>query len=161
MYIKIDLIKNQVVINYSYESKADLRLNIEGDGAVARTLRKLVGDSDKSQTESRDSYSNKEKCLPHISNPNVDQILAAVIKILSLFILILVEVYLKRFNRIVCAFFHQKWERKRAMWLYVEILKRRKFFLQNAKNKIFLKIKNGSRGVERSSLATLSVLEQK
>lgn len=136
-------------------------MEINGNGSLARTLRGLFGDPDKSRRNKFDSRVNGSNCILKISNPNVDQIMSALIQSFLLFILVLADLFLKRFNRTICAFFHNNWEKKRATWLYVEILKRRKRFLQNAKNKIFLKLRNGFRGVENSSLADRSLLQVK
>lgn len=157
----VDIIKAQAVVNYSQETQADVRMEINGNGSLARTLRGLIGDPDKSRRKKLDSRVDANNCILQISNPNVDQTMSALIQSFLLFILVLADIFLKRFNRTICAFFHKNWEKKRAAWLYKEILKRRKRFLQNAKNKIFLKLRNGFRGVENSSLADRSRFQVK
>lgn len=63
-------------------------------------------------------------------------------QIVLLFLFILFELFVKRFNKLICQLYFERWEKARVVWLYNDRLKKRVRFLKFAKRKIIAKKAN-------------------
>lgn len=135
------------MLNYSYHSHSKADLRVLGDGFVSKLMRKLA-DTLINREETVDYNVNASKCAPKITQLSAHRIYVLLGQICALLFLILIEVYLKRFNRQICAFFYRKWEKMRVIWLYNDMLKKRAVFIRSAKKKILFKMRNGLINVE-------------
>lgn len=156
LYDFLNIIKHLIVIEYSYKSYNSLNMTISGEGFVANMLKKLAGLVNKGDENNFESNVSTEKCTPTLAKTDT----AYVVKLMGQFVLlaalILVEIYVKRFNKQICAFFYPKWEKKRIVWLYNHMLKKRSLFIRNAKKKILFKIRNDLIRPERGLLNILN-----
>ena len=55
---------------------------------------------------------------------------------LGVFVFMLIEAYGLRLRRLICAFFYRKREKKRVLYLYNEMLKKRKGFLRHMRHRV-------------------------
>ena len=128
-------------IGFEYKSKHNSRIVVEGKGlmaGIAKQLTKGMGRSDET-----DFKANNQHCVPKVTTVSSEQILSLLKQIGMLMLVIFSEIYTKRFNRNICALFYRKLEKKRIIWLYNEMLKKRNWFIANAKKKIMFKKQNG------------------
>jgi hypothetical protein len=114
--------------------------NVKGNGSLASLIRKQVKYLNKEKIT--DILIDTEACLPNVQKLDVEKIFELVYQVGLLMLLIVVEIYVKRFNRIICAYFNRKREKSRIIWLYNLSIKKRINFLKNAKDKVMFKKKN-------------------
>lgn len=99
-----------------------------GTGMIASLLRSLVrGFNIKKRI--RIERSNV-KCLPKpnkLSNYYLSKIYGVY---LSIWLMMLIQAYIQRLRRIICAYFYRKREKKRVIFIYNETLKRRVGFFR-------------------------------
>ncbi|CAF0972433.1 unnamed protein product [Brachionus calyciflorus] len=114
---------------------------IRGNGSVARMLQSMFNG-----TNEEEQFSYKEikeiDCTPIITKMGSNEIIVLTQQIILLVLLIVLELYVKRFNRNICAYFYPKREKKRILWLFNECIKRREAFYQNAKERIYIQVQN-------------------
>ena len=63
-------------------------------------------------------------------------------QLILLILFIIFELFVKRFNKLVCQMYFERWEKTRVIWLYNDRLKKRVRFLKFAKKKIITKKAN-------------------
>ena len=56
--------------------------------------------------------------------------------------MIFTETYFKHLNRVICAYYYRRVEKKRIIWLYNNLLKKRLRFVEEAKRRILSRKKN-------------------
>ena len=124
-------------ITYTYNSAAKLNFNVTGTGFMANTIRSILNDT--SIDEEKNLEEKSDICSPKVSKLEVSHIKALGLNVVLLLIAMLVEVFLKRMNRSICAFYYRKQEKKRIIWLYNYHMKKRLDFIANAKRKLLEK----------------------
>jgi hypothetical protein len=112
----------------------------KGNGSLANLIRKHVKYLNKEKKT--DVSIDMEACLPDVQKLDIAKVFQLMYQVGLLMLLIVFEIYIKRFNRIICAYFNRKREKGRIIWLYNISIKRRINFLKNAKNKVIFKKKN-------------------
>jgi hypothetical protein len=129
-------------VKFEYKSNKDEQVEVVGEGMFADIARKLTLSINK-KSEVDDFQADSSHCLPNVRQVSREQVFVIAKQCGLLVFLSLVEIYVKRFNRNLCAYFYRKWEKKRILWLYNDTLKKRLAFIRNAKKKITFKKLNG------------------
>jgi hypothetical protein len=127
----------QVNANDSGEEKVE----IKGDGMLADLAKKLASAVNGKKMQDKDV--DNSHCLPRVSETQSAQMRELYQQCVLLGIASLVEIYVRRFNRNICALFYRKLEKTRVLWLYNDTLKKRLGFIKNAKKKVAFKKRNG------------------
>ena len=123
-----------------YESNMKYEFRVKGSGIMANMIKSILNEVN--IVEHKYYEDTPEKCLPKIVQFDFFQIYIFIFKIISLLVIVLIEMYFKRMNRVICAYYYRKVEKKRIIWLYNSLLIRRLRFLEEAKQRIIDKKKN-------------------
>lgn len=122
-YEALDLVRRHARIDYVQTGHHDLLLQVKGTGMIATLLRSVVkGFNVKKRIKIQRSNA---ACLPQptlMSNYYFFKIYGTYF---AIWILIVVQAYVLRVRRVICAYFYRKREKKRVLYLYNETLKRR------------------------------------
>ena len=128
VYDTLALIRKHAVIKYTQIGKHDMHVKIEGSGLIANLLRSLLKGF-KFRKRFHTVQSNVQ-CLPNpikLSSYNYEKI---TLIITTIWISILVQNVVQRFNRTICAKMYPKREKTRILHLYNKLLKQRRHFKQ-------------------------------
>lgn len=110
-------------------------VEVKGEGFAANFLRASIN-----QTEQDDMAEINEikkiNCVPDVTSVGTEHLYSLLKQIIFLLILILIELYCKRMNRIICSYFYPKTEKQRVLWLYNNSIKNRVKFKLDRKKKI-------------------------
>ena len=135
------ILTNNTLINYKLQTVTENEFSICGNGLMSKLLQGITDESIDNSHNSTQEFSNAV-CLFKVGQLTHSQVKTLVIQFILLNIAILFELYVKRLNKFICALFYRKWEKKRIVWLYNDLLKKRKSFIQNCKIKVNFKKKN-------------------
>lgn len=159
LYDFMSLMNEHMIVNYAIESYNKFSMNVKGDGFVAKLFKLVI------KNVYKENYmkmvDSSARCAPKIKELNLDKLKALLIQLGLFLTIILVEVYIKRLNRCVCAFFYRKQEKKRILWLYNDILKKRISFIQHAKKKIIYKRNHNLYEIEYDIINSIMELVKK
>lgn len=144
-YLLVDfmsIINKYAIVNYSYKSYSKVIFKVKGAGTIAKTLRSVFNEYNKE--EKLDIAENSQKCLPNVYKIDEALLKSTALQIGLLIVSIILEVYIKRANRYICAYYYRKREKERVLWLYNHLLIKRLSFLANAKRTILLRLKTST-----------------
>lgn len=119
-----------------------IKFHITGNGWLAKLLKKVFKDID--LNEKVDTEKDSVECFPNIIEITTLTMIEFGAVLVLIFISIYAEVYVRRLNRAICAFYYRKWEKQRILWLYNSSLKKRKIYIESLVKKAVLR----SRGFE-------------
>ena len=136
----LTILTNVNKITSTYNSITKYEYRIHGTGILAKMLRSTLNEVN--IDEYKHIEESSENCLPKIIEFNFLQAYNFALKIVLLFIVIFVEMFFKRLNRLICAYYYRKMEKKRTLWLYNSLMKKRFKFIEQAKQKITDQKKN-------------------
>jgi len=126
--------------DYDYRGDSEVVYNVIGTGYVANLLRNFTNE-----------FNEQKRTLVHESTTKCEFIVGQLklgdyifmgISGMMLVASMGLELYLKRFNKVICEFYFPKWEKQRIVWLYNHRLKKRLQFLETAKKRIIHKQRN-------------------
>ena len=137
----LTLLHEYSVINYEFKSEARVVLNVRGDGYVANMLKGITNELN--TTSRLHKLESTRQCDLPVVNVTREQWIELGTQATLILVCILVELYVKRFNKLLCQFYYYKWEKSRIVWLYNSMLVKRVRFVQNAKKKVVFKKKTG------------------
>ncbi|XP_014288715.1 protein sneaky [Halyomorpha halys] len=133
-YESLDLIRRHGKIEYHQSGIHDLIIIVDGTGMIANVVRSIIKNFNFRKRIEED-YTN-EFCLPKPRFPEWSITKKIYGTYTIIFLMIIVEGYIQRARRMICAFFYPKREKKRVLYLYNETLKQRKGFYKYMKKKI-------------------------
>lgn len=110
-------------------------VEIKGEGFAADFLRSSINQTEQDDTAEMNEL-KKINCVPHVSSVGIEHLYSLLRQIIFLIVLILIEMYCKRMNRIICGYFYPKTEKQRVLWLYNNSIKNRVKFKLDRKKKI-------------------------
>jgi len=137
----LTILQKNALIIYNIKTISDITYQVCGTGLLAQMIREMKKASAEPQFTKSNQFSN-EKCLVKPGSLTKEQIQTLLVQFVLLNVCILFELYAKRLNKYICTLFFRKWEKKRIIWLYNDLLKRRKSFIENCKIKINSKKKS-------------------
>lgn len=114
LYDFISIIKDNLIILNPIRPLPGIRNNkvkITGDSLFAKLLQSLTNDTIQHEEEFKQEEII-EDCGLKISELKWQQIKSLIGQVALLFLLILIELYVKRFNKYICAFFYEKVEKR-------------------------------------------------
>ena len=127
-------------VSYKYESSMKYEFQVKGSGILANLIRSILNEAD--IDEHKYFEDSLLSCSPKIFHLDYFQIYNFTLKIILLFVVIFTETYFKRLNRVICAYYYRRVEKKRIIWLYNNLLKKRLRFIEEAKRRILSRKKN-------------------
>ncbi|KAF6074307.1 DC-STAMP domain containing 1 [Phyllostomus discolor] len=126
LYSTFDTIRHHSFLQYSFHSSHRLEVKVGGDSMLARLLRKTVGALNTSSETMVES--NNMPCLPQPVCLNARAYLRTGLPVGLLVCLCLLQAFGYRLRRVIAAFYFPKREKKRVLFLYNELLRKRAAF---------------------------------
>jgi E3 ubiquitin-protein ligase DCST1 len=151
----ISIIRDKALINYQMLQQSRRKFSIQGDSALANIIRSVTTEID--QKNEKVINGNTKACIPIAYSLNTQQQNDIIKQILTILFVIIVEIYLKRFNRNICVFYNRKLEKKRIIWLYNDLLAKRKLFVENS-IEIILKKKKKLKLIKKKQQQHVNIL---
>ncbi|XP_006923610.1 E3 ubiquitin-protein ligase DCST1 [Pteropus alecto] len=128
LYSAFDAIRHHSFLQYSFRSSHKLEVKVGGDSMLARLLRKTIGALNTS-SESVVESSNMP-CLPQPVCLDARAYVRTALPVGLLVCLCLLQAFGYRLRRVIAAFYFPKREKKRILFLYNELLRKRAAFTQ-------------------------------
>nr|XP_004026906.2 E3 ubiquitin-protein ligase DCST1 isoform X2 [Gorilla gorilla gorilla]XP_055216900.1 E3 ubiquitin-protein ligase DCST1 isoform X2 [Gorilla gorilla gorilla] len=126
LYSIFDTIRHHSFLQYSFRSSHKLEVKVGGDSMLARLLRKTIGALNTSSETVMES--NNTPCLPQPVGLDARAYWRAAVPIGLLVCLCLLQAFGYRLRRVIAAFYFPKREKKRILFLYNDLLKKRAAF---------------------------------
>ncbi|XP_004871521.1 DC-STAMP domain-containing protein 1 isoform X2 [Heterocephalus glaber] len=126
LYSVFDTIRQHSFLQYSFRSSHKLEVRVEGDSMLARLLRKTIGALNTSSDTGVES--NNMPCLPQPVGLDARAYWRATFPVGLLLCLCLAQAFGYRLRRVIVAFYFPKREKKRILFLYNELLRKRAAF---------------------------------
>ncbi|XP_069074496.1 E3 ubiquitin-protein ligase DCST1 isoform X1 [Pleurodeles waltl] len=137
------IIRKRASVEYTFKSAHEIGVFVGGDSLIARLLRKTIGLlNSRSETEMK---SDNIRCLPNPEPLGAMDYFMISWPILLLALLCIVQAYMHRIRRAIATFFFPKREKKRILFLYNEMLRRRGFYVINVKKRIMARARRQRR----------------
>ncbi|XP_047560982.1 E3 ubiquitin-protein ligase DCST1 isoform X2 [Lutra lutra] len=128
LYSMFDTIRHHSFLQYSFRSSHKLEVKVGGRSMLARLLRKTIGALNTSSETVMES--NNMPCLPQPLSLDAWAYVRAALPIGLLLCLCLLQAFAYRLRRVIAAFYFPKREKKRVLFLYNELLRKRAAFTQ-------------------------------
>ncbi|XP_054957002.2 E3 ubiquitin-protein ligase DCST1 isoform X2 [Pan paniscus] len=126
LYSIFDTIRHHSFLQYSFRSSHKLEVKVGGDSMLARLLRKTIGALNTSSETVMES--NNMPCLPQPVGLDARAYWRAAVPTGLLVCLCLLQAFGYRLRRVIAAFYFPKREKKRILFLYNDLLKKRAAF---------------------------------
>lgn len=143
LYESLDLIARHAVIDYTQEGVHDVTITVNGTGIIAAMVRSAISGFS-SHHEIKTNASNKP-CLPRPSRVSRWILFRIYFTYFLTILLIYHGVYVQRLRHMSCGFFYPRREKKRTLYLYNKLLKRRKKLFQYVSQNIKEKLQENNR----------------
>uniref|UniRef100_A0A7N4PWR7 DC-STAMP domain containing 1 n=1 Tax=Sarcophilus harrisii TaxID=9305 RepID=A0A7N4PWR7_SARHA len=125
-YTIFDTIRNHSFLQYTFSSSHHLEVKVGGDTMLAKLLRKTIGALNTSSDILIES--SNTACLPKPIGMNSQDYMKVFLPAGLLVLLCLTQAYSYRLRRVIAAFYFPKREKKRILFFYNELLKKRLVF---------------------------------
>ncbi|XP_008046785.1 DC-STAMP domain-containing protein 1 isoform X1 [Carlito syrichta] len=126
LYSVFDTIRHHSFLQYSFHSSHKLEVKVGGDSMLARLLRKTIGALNTSSETVMES--NNMPCLPQPVGLDARAYWRTALPTGLLVCLCLLQAFGYRLRRVIVAFYFPKREKKRILFLYNELLRKRAAF---------------------------------
>ncbi|XP_048751496.2 E3 ubiquitin-protein ligase DCST1-like [Ostrea edulis] len=134
LYDVMDIIEKNSHVTYRQQGVHHIDIKVEGTGFMSDIIRLfLLGFN---QEHSIDQVSTNFACLPHPLPLHSMDIFKIYAVYMLVWILMFFESYGLRMRRIICSFFYRKKEKARILYIYNEMLKKRKGYLMHLRKKV-------------------------
>ena len=137
-------------------SQSQGRLEVKGSGYFAKQMRILAagmapatGSSEDEGETSAQLGNATAACLPRVYEPDWTRNARMAWHVTALVVVIFVQLVVKRLNRIVCAVFYRKREKRRILWLYNETLRKRLALVATLKRMLEFKKRKGLLSIKK------------
>ncbi|XP_074076603.1 E3 ubiquitin-protein ligase DCST1 isoform X2 [Macrotis lagotis] len=125
-YTIFDTIRRHSFLQYTFSSSHHLEVKVGGDSMLARLLRKTIGALNTSSDLLIES--SNIACLPQPIGMNSQDYMKAFLPASLLVFLCLTQAFSYRLRRVIAAFYFPKREKKRVLFFYNELLRKRLIF---------------------------------
>uniref|UniRef100_A0A4X2LFN1 Uncharacterized protein n=2 Tax=Vombatus ursinus TaxID=29139 RepID=A0A4X2LFN1_VOMUR len=125
-YTIFDTISKHSFLQYTFSSSHHLEVNVGGDSMLARLLRKTIGALNTSSDLLIES--SNIACLPKPMGMDSQDYMKAFLPAGLLVLLCLTQAFSYRLRRVIAAFYFPKREKKRVLFFYNELLRKRLVF---------------------------------
>ncbi|XP_072503246.1 E3 ubiquitin-protein ligase DCST1 isoform X1 [Notamacropus eugenii] len=125
-YTIFDTINQHSFLQYTFSSSHHLEVKVGGDSMLARLLRKTIGALNTSSELQIES--SNIACLPKPMGMNSKDYMKTFLPAGILMLLCLTQAFSYRLRRVIAAFYFPKREKKRVLFFYNELLRKRLVF---------------------------------
>ncbi|XP_062821045.1 E3 ubiquitin-protein ligase DCST1 [Anolis carolinensis] len=143
LYTIFSTIRHHSFVEYSFRSSHHLEVIVGGDSMMARLLRSTIGALNTSSETVMEA--NNLECLPETRGMTRKQFLTCAVPLGALMVLCFAQIYAFRLRRVIAAFYFPKREKKRILFLYNEMLRRRMSFIDVQRKRIILRARKHQR----------------
>ncbi|XP_064485637.1 E3 ubiquitin-protein ligase DCST1-like isoform X1 [Ornithodoros turicata] len=134
LYDVLDIIRRNAEVKFVQEGYHRIALQVFGTGAVSNLVRKIFKEFD--VEEKLERISSNAHCLPKPVRTSRWLIAKLYFTYAAMVALVFAQMYSQRLRRVVCSYFYRKREKKRVLYLYNKILKRRVGYLKYTRHRI-------------------------
>ncbi|KAM9114142.1 E3 ubiquitin-protein ligase DCST1 isoform 2-T3 [Pangshura tecta] len=134
LYTMFSVIRHHSLVQYSFRSSHHLEVRVGGRSLLARLLRSTIGALNTSSEMALES--TNLACLPQPQAMAQSDYLASCLPLGALVLLCLGQVYGHRLRRVIAAFYFPKREKRRVLFLYNELLRKRQAFVRLQRRRI-------------------------
>ena len=134
VYHALDIIRTHSRIEMRQHGEHHIRLIVYGNGMLGRLVKKLLRRFN--QKHSIDNITTNFDCLPNPTKTSLESILMMYGTLVIQWLLLILDGYSLRLRRVVASFFYPKREKKRVLFFYNSMLKKRKGFLKHMRHDI-------------------------
>ncbi|KPJ09568.1 DC-STAMP domain-containing protein 1 [Papilio machaon] len=120
-YEALDVVRQHAEVGVAQQGTRDLEIEVEGQGTVATMMRNILS----RLNETRHVHVSNELCLPHPRAMPTTYFIKIYCEYLWILLLLYLNPYTLRLNRLICSYFYPKREKQRILHLYNDILKKR------------------------------------
>ncbi|XP_045537623.1 protein sneaky [Papilio machaon] len=120
-YEALDVVRQHAEVGVAQQGTRDLEIEVEGQGTVATMMRNILSQLN----ETRHVHVSNELCLPHPRAMPTIYFIKIYCGYLWILLLLYLNPYTLRLNRLICSYFYPKREKQRILHLYNDILKKR------------------------------------
>lgn len=160
LYELLSIIARHSPVSFIQEGTHKLNITVKGTGFMANLIRSATDDFN--IDEHVKVLMTNEPCLPRPSQVESWKIIQIYLLFLLNLYLIYNQVYIHRSKRFVCSYFYPKHEKKRVLYLYNKILKRRKNSFNLMVQRVKEKLKVDARvKQERNFFQVIYVMERR
>ncbi|XP_061194944.1 E3 ubiquitin-protein ligase DCST1-like [Saccostrea echinata] len=134
LYDVMDIIEKNSHISYRQTGLHYISVKVAGVGFMSQIIRLFLKAFNSEHTI--DNVTTNFECLPYPTKLNSVEVYKIYAVYIVVWILMLFEAYGLRLRRLICAFFYRKREKSRILFMYNELLKRRKGYLIHLRKKV-------------------------
>nr|XP_022310045.1 DC-STAMP domain-containing protein 1-like [Crassostrea virginica] len=134
LYEVMDIIEKNSHITYRQQGIHHIAVHVGGTGFMSDIVRLFLDTFNRQKNV--DTITTNFECLPHGTPLPIMDIIRIYAVYIAVWFLMLFQSYGLRLRRVVCSFFYRKREKKRTLFMYNEMLKRRKGFLKHLRKKV-------------------------
>ncbi|XP_048251270.1 E3 ubiquitin-protein ligase DCST1-like isoform X1 [Haliotis rufescens] len=138
----LDVIRRHSRVDYKQQGKHRVSINVEGRGFISEIVRMFLLTFN-SEHEIHHLTTNAD-CLPSPTKVDTRIIISIYSIYVSVWVFMYFEAYGLRLRRQICCFFYRKREKRRVLYMYNDMLKKRKGFLRQMRHKVRKQVKAGS-----------------
>jgi E3 ubiquitin-protein ligase DCST1 len=160
LYEFLSIIARHSLVSFTQEGAHNLNITVQGTGFIAGLIRSATDGFN--VDEHIKVLMTNEPCLPRPSQVESWKIIQIYLLFLLNLYLIYNQVYIHRSKRSVCSYFYPKREKKRVLYLYNKMLKRRKNSFNSMVQRVKEKLKvEGRVKQERNFFQVIYVMERR
>jgi E3 ubiquitin-protein ligase DCST1 len=160
VYEILSIIARNSLISFDQEGSHNLNVTVKGTGYLANVIRKASEDFNVSERVK--VVLTNEPCLPRPSKTEPWKIIQIYLLFILNLYLIYNQVYIHRSKRFVCSYFYPEREKKRVLYLYNKMLKRRKNSFNSTVQRVKEKLKvDGKVKQEHNFFQVIYVMERR
>lgn len=149
----LDVINRNSRIDYHQQGKQQVKITVQGTGFMAHIVRMFLTTFNTNHT--LDSVTSNVECLPRATPPpTLTNIMVVGVHVATL-LFMLSEAYGLRLRRAICAFFYRKREKRRILYVYNELLKKRKGYLRHMRHRVRKQVRDRTLRTQTSVLTAL------
>ncbi|XP_065924882.1 E3 ubiquitin-protein ligase DCST1 [Magallana gigas] len=139
LYEVMDIIEKNSHVTYRQQGIHHIEVKVAGKGFMSHIVRLFLRAFN--QKHSVDTVSTNFECLPYGTPLPIMHVVRIYLVYVLVWVLMLFQAYGLRLRRVICSFFYRKREKKRILFMYNELLKKRKGFLKHLRKKVLKEAK--------------------
>ncbi|XP_065320592.1 protein sneaky-like [Gordionus sp. m RMFG-2023] len=138
-YEILSIVKEHSTMTVTQKGAHKILFQVYGNSILAHIFRKLFKGIKSDHT--LDSYTSNLECLPTARKLETRFIIRIILMNVFALIMLYVQAYALRTRRIICSFFYPKREKKRTIFLYNDLISKKKTKFEFMKEKVLLNAK--------------------
>ncbi|XP_059153716.1 E3 ubiquitin-protein ligase DCST1-like [Physella acuta] len=139
LYQILDIVSRNSAVEYHQEGEHVINIKVGGNGFMSALVRSFLEKFNTNQTLNK--ISTNHACLPNPSRTELTLIVFLFLTYFIILIFIYFEAFGLRLRRVIASFYYRKREKKRVLFLYNEMFRKRLGFLKHMRKRVRKQIK--------------------